>query len=143
MRPKGSPSWRRVWLPTPGFSPGESHGQRNLGGYSPWGVGHDWVTKHAAQGGLQLPCSLPSRLPTSRVGFCYRLLGGTYHNCDELKSALILLEFSSSRKSHECKDSVCFLSPVAPVLAWNLDHSPRSLHRDQIHSLIQEMFWKH
>ena len=24
--------WRRKWQPTPGFSPGESHGQRNLAG---------------------------------------------------------------------------------------------------------------
>ena len=29
--------WRRAWLPTPVFLPGESHGQRSLGGYSPWG----------------------------------------------------------------------------------------------------------
>ena len=29
--------WRREWLPTPVFLPGESHGQRNLVGYSPWG----------------------------------------------------------------------------------------------------------
>ena len=29
--------WRRKWQPTPVFSPGESHGQRNLVGYSPWG----------------------------------------------------------------------------------------------------------
>ena len=28
--------WRRAWQPTPGFLPGESHGQRNLAGYSPW-----------------------------------------------------------------------------------------------------------
>ena len=30
--------------PTPVFLSGESHGQRRLGGYSPWGhrVGHDW-----------------------------------------------------------------------------------------------------
>ena len=27
--------WRRAWQPTPGFLPGESHGQRNLAGYSP------------------------------------------------------------------------------------------------------------
>ena len=42
--------WRRKWQPTPGFLPGESHGQRSLVGYSPWGhkrVGHKWVTKHA------------------------------------------------------------------------------------------------
>ena len=29
--------WRRKWQPTPIFLPGESHGQRSLAGYSPWG----------------------------------------------------------------------------------------------------------
>ena len=29
--------WRREWLPTPVFLPKESHGQRSLAGYSPWG----------------------------------------------------------------------------------------------------------
>ena len=29
--------WRRKWQPTPGFFPGESHGQRSLVGYSPRG----------------------------------------------------------------------------------------------------------
>ena len=29
--------WRRAWQPTPVFLPGESHGQRSLVGYSPWG----------------------------------------------------------------------------------------------------------
>ena len=29
--------WRRAWQPTPGFLPGESHGQRSLVGYSPPG----------------------------------------------------------------------------------------------------------
>ena len=32
---------------TPVLLPGESHGQRSLAGYSPWGsprVGHDWAT---------------------------------------------------------------------------------------------------
>ena len=31
------PPWRRKWQPTPVFLPGESHGQRSLAGYSPWG----------------------------------------------------------------------------------------------------------
>ena len=31
----GSPG--REWQPTPGFLPGEFHGQRSLAGYSPWG----------------------------------------------------------------------------------------------------------
>ena len=41
-------TWRREWLPTPVFLPGESHGQRSLVGYSPWGrrVGHDWLKGH-------------------------------------------------------------------------------------------------
>ena len=30
-------SRRRKWQPTPIFLPEESHGQRNLVGYSPWG----------------------------------------------------------------------------------------------------------
>ena len=29
--------WRREWLSTPVFLPGEFHGQRSLAGYSPWG----------------------------------------------------------------------------------------------------------
>ena len=29
--------WRRKWQPTPVFLFGESHGQRSLAGYSPWG----------------------------------------------------------------------------------------------------------
>jgi len=30
----GKIPWRRAWQPTPALSPGESHGQRNLAGYS-------------------------------------------------------------------------------------------------------------
>ena len=30
--------WRRKWQPTPVFLPGDSHGQRSLAGYSPWGL---------------------------------------------------------------------------------------------------------
>ena len=43
----GKIPWRREWLCTPVFLPGEFHGQRNLAGYSPWGsqkVGHNWMT---------------------------------------------------------------------------------------------------
>ena len=29
--------WRRKWQPTAVFLPGESHGQRSLAVYSPWG----------------------------------------------------------------------------------------------------------
>ena len=33
----GKIPWRRAWLPTPVFLPREFHGQRSLGGSSPWG----------------------------------------------------------------------------------------------------------
>ena len=35
-RPRFNP-WRRKWQPTPVLLPGESHGQRSLVGYCPWG----------------------------------------------------------------------------------------------------------
>ena len=39
--------WRREWQPTPVFWPGESHGQRSLPGYSPWGHKESDMTEHA------------------------------------------------------------------------------------------------
>ena len=33
----GKIPWNREWQSTPVFLPGESHGQRRLAGYSPWG----------------------------------------------------------------------------------------------------------
>ena len=41
--------WRREWLPTPVFLPGESQGQKSLAGYSPRGhkrVRHDLATNN-------------------------------------------------------------------------------------------------
>ena len=46
----GKIPWRRKWQSTPGFFPGESHGQRSLAGYSPWGqkrVRHSLATTTA------------------------------------------------------------------------------------------------
>ena len=43
--------WRRKWQPTPVFLPGESQGQRSLGGLPSMGshrVGHDWCDAAAA-----------------------------------------------------------------------------------------------
>ena len=33
----GKIPWRRAWQPTSVFLPGDSHGQRSLADYSPWG----------------------------------------------------------------------------------------------------------
>ena len=43
----GKISWRRKWQPTPGFLPGESHGQRSLVGYSPKGHKKSDTTEHS------------------------------------------------------------------------------------------------
>ena len=39
----GNIPWRRKWQPTSVFSPEQSHGQRNLAGYSLERVGQDWA----------------------------------------------------------------------------------------------------
>ena len=46
---KGNVPWRRKWQATPVLLPGESHGQRSLVSYCPWGsqrAGHDQSLKH-------------------------------------------------------------------------------------------------
>jgi len=44
----GKIPWRRAWQPTLVFLPGESHGQRSLVGYGPWGCKDsdtsEWLT---------------------------------------------------------------------------------------------------
>ena len=51
--------WRREWLPTPVFLPGEFHGQRSLAGYSPWGCKE-----------LDMNERLTLLLSSSMVGIC-------------------------------------------------------------------------
>ena len=41
----GTIPWRREWQPAPVFLPGESHRQRSLAGYSPWGHKESDVTE--------------------------------------------------------------------------------------------------
>ena len=41
----GKMPWRREWLPTPVFLPGEYHGQRSLVGYSPRGRKESDITE--------------------------------------------------------------------------------------------------
>ena len=42
----GKIPWRRAWQPTPVVLPGESHEQRSLVGYSPWGCKELGVAEH-------------------------------------------------------------------------------------------------
>ena len=64
------------WQPTPEFLPGESHGQRNLEGYSLWGpitVRQGLLTEHIGKGdhtdSLELGMALPSIFHSGEQGF--------------------------------------------------------------------------
>ena len=50
--------WLRKWQPSPGISPGEFHGQRNLVGYTPWGCKKSDMTERLSTS-LRRFCSLP------------------------------------------------------------------------------------
>ena len=56
--------WRRAWQPTPAFLPGESHGQRSLDGYSPWG---------------RKELATTEQLTISHIFHCTALNGAAYH----------------------------------------------------------------
>ena len=62
--------WRRKWLPTPVFLPGEFHGQRSLAGYSPWDCKESHMTEL-----LSPPGSQPWDSPGKNTGVgCHVLL---------------------------------------------------------------------
>ena len=48
----GKIPWRREWQPTVVFLPGESHGQKNLGAYSPWGQKESDTTERLSRAQL-------------------------------------------------------------------------------------------
>ena len=55
-------TWNRAWLPTPVFLPWESHGQKSLAGYSPWGCKESdktEVTQQACPHSIWKPKSVP------------------------------------------------------------------------------------
>ena len=54
----GKIPWKRKQQPIPIFLPGESHGQRSLVGYSPWGHKESDMTEHTHDTpGLDLTCA--------------------------------------------------------------------------------------
>ena len=63
----GKIPWIRKWQPTVVFLPGESHGQRSLAGYSPWGSKESettewaWPTSQVAQQIKNLPATQESQ----------------------------------------------------------------------------------
>ena len=76
----GKIPWRRKWQSTPGFLPGESHGQRNLKRYMGSQVRHDWAhmqTSHCSSVSF-LQCSsliYVQRFSSLEQFFWQRILG--------------------------------------------------------------------
>ena len=61
----GKISWRRKWLPTPGFLPGKSHGQKSLACCSLCGHRKWDMIEHTSS---PLPCACASPLPWNTAG---------------------------------------------------------------------------
>ena len=60
----GKSPWRRARQPTPVFLPGEFHGQRSLGAYSPWGCKELDMTEATLHADIYIYiCCLFLRLP--------------------------------------------------------------------------------
>ena len=62
----GKIPWRRTWQSTPAFLPRESHGQRNLVGYSPWGCTESDTTKETQHSTAYI-CPLPFEPPSHLI----------------------------------------------------------------------------
>ena len=62
----GTIPWRRKWQPAPVFLPGKSHGQRSLGGYSPWGHKESDMTERLSTH-TPLLCSNQHLMPSTHL----------------------------------------------------------------------------
>ena len=93
----GKISWRRAWQPTPIFLPGESHGQRSLVGYSPWGLRESgttietehWCSLHTASIiVLPFPKCYNAESPLPQPSFFFFSCQSCYHRSSETSGRL-------------------------------------------------------
>ena len=104
---------RRERLPTPIFLPGESHAQRSLAGYSPWGckkLRHDWATKYNYNPIENKKLKINNNcLETPKVSFDRWMNKQTVYNTKEYFSLIKRGELSTHEQT--CKKLKCvFLS---------------------------------
>ena len=86
----GNIPWRRVWLPSPIFLPGESRGQRSLVGYSPWGCKEsdttEWLTLsflNSLRNGPRLPTWLTLTVQIHTYTHVYIRHSVVKHYCEK------------------------------------------------------------
>ena len=80
--------WRRKWQPIPVFLPGESHGQRSLVGYSPWGHTESDTTK-------------ASLLSTATEQKKHKTTGANVFSMMNINSIILILNISAFNPSTE------------------------------------------
>ena len=101
----GKIPWRRPWQSTPVFLPGDSHGQRSLAGYSPWGRKESDTAEQLTHTGDPVVKNSPSK-----AGYVNLILGqgiGTPHSWGPLSPRPVTREVwtlqwrSSATKTRE------------------------------------------
>ena len=100
--------WRREWLPTAVFLPGEFHGQIMLAGYSLWDcwVEHDWATSTVHYFTFQAPSELPRDASTNPHACEWALLDVLDDRCLQISAA--------SGNRHQLEQKNTQLSPGDP-----------------------------
>ena len=110
----GKISWRMKQQPTPVFLPGESHGQRSLGGYSPWGCQELDTTECART---------KRRQERKERGFVFiqphwdgqnLLTSPTEHKALKKKKKKIVSKNKEKKKNKQTKKAVLLIQPKRP-----------------------------
>ena len=115
----GKIPWRRAWQPTSVFLPGESHGQRSLAEYSPWGQTGWW--NYRRRSGLPAVLCFSNEAPKPKEASLFRQPKPT------LWVGLFILKFTS----------VCVhakLLQLCPAICNLMDCSPPG---SSVHGILQ------
>ena len=119
----GKIPWRTKWQPTPEFLPGESHGQRSLAGYSPWGSKESSMTEQLGM------MSLISQKGWKKNFLIYLLKKASKQDRATLFSRKMAVLHWKSRTTQEC--------PALSLLCWDVPTSTDWL------SLSTDAFYLH
>ena len=104
--------WRRKWQPTPVFLPGESHGQRNQAGYSPWGHKESDTTEQLntvspSNPQVDVACCLSNTL-FYHFTLIFSMALVTSQYCSYLFVYCLLGSMKTLCVSYSCMNSQCF-----------------------------------